>query len=93
LHASTDAVPAPHRAHPCFLPAQAKACSGAAALLALLDLSGQRVYCANVGAALCLLSRIAGSFNATRPEGFFLSAEHTTRWVGVFLGGRRGWCV
>ncbi|KAI3439027.1 hypothetical protein D9Q98_001438 [Chlorella vulgaris] len=55
-----------------------KANSGAACVLLVLEHGGQRVYCASLGAAQCLLSRIAGSFNAKAPEGFFLSAEHTT---------------
>lgn len=58
---------------------QAKAGSGASAVLLLMDLRSQRCYCANVGAAACLLSRISGSFNAKAPEGFFLTQEHTTR--------------
>lgn len=60
-------------------PVQAKARSGASAVLLLLDPQGGRAYCANVGAAACLLARITGSFQAKAPEGFFLSAEHTTR--------------
>lgn len=67
---------------------QAKTGSGASAVLLLLDLGSQRCYCANVGAAACLLSRISGSFNAKFPEGFFLSAEHTTRWVRGWVGGQ-----
>ncbi|PRW59267.1 phosphatase 2C 3 [Chlorella sorokiniana] len=57
----------------------AKARSGASAVLLLLDLGSRRCYCANVGAAACLLSRISGSFQAKTPEGFFLTREHTTR--------------
>ncbi|KAL4434377.1 hypothetical protein ABPG75_000818 [Micractinium tetrahymenae] len=53
--------------------------SGASAVLLLVELGSQRCYCANVGAAGCLLSRITGSFNAKTPEGFFLTREHTTR--------------
>lgn len=48
-------------------------------MLLLVELGSQRCYCANVGAAGCLLSRISGSFNAKAPEGFFLTREHTTR--------------
>lgn len=58
---------------------QTKLSSGASAVLLLLELNSQRCYCANVGAAGCLLSRISGSFNAKSPEGFFLTREHTTR--------------
>lgn len=68
-------LPIPHNPSPC---PQAKARSGASAVLLLLDLGSGRCYCANVGAAACLLSRISGSFQAKAPEGFFLTREHTT---------------
>lgn len=80
------ALPTP-TALPSLLPRrQAKARSGASAVLVLLDLRGGRAHCANVGAAACLLARITGSFQAKAPEGFFLSADHTTRWVGARVG-------
>ena len=58
-----------------------QASSGASGVLLLLERAGggQRCYCANVGAAACLMARIAGSFNAKRPEARFLTREHTTR--------------
>jgi hypothetical protein len=58
---------------------QVKVSSGASCVLLLVELATQRCYCANVGAAACLISRISGSFNAKQPEGFFLTSEHTTR--------------
>ena len=72
-----DTLPTPIPCHALSL--QAKARSGASAVLLLLDLASGRCYCANVGAAACLLSRISGSFQAKAPEGFFLTREHTTR--------------
>ena len=63
----------------CQCQPQVKVSSGASCVLLLVELSTQRCYCANVGAAACLLRRISGSFNAQQPEGFFLTSEHTTR--------------
>ena len=69
----------PHSRLPHPPPLQAKSRSGASCVLMLLDLGSGRAYCANIGAAHCLLSRIEGSFNAKQPQGFFLSSEHITR--------------
>lgn len=46
--------------HASSQPTQAKVDSGASGCVVLLELSTQRCYCANVGSAMCLLSRISG---------------------------------
>ena len=53
--------------------------SGAAGVLLVVDLAAQRVYCANVGHAACLLGSVVGSFNSKQPQGEFLTSEHTLR--------------
>lgn len=40
---------------------QAKVDSGASGVLLALELATQRCFCANVGSAMCLLSRISGA--------------------------------
>lgn len=51
--------------------------SGAAATVALLDLTTLKCVVSNVGHVQCLLASVSGSFNAKKPEGRFLSTLHT----------------